>query len=173
MTEPLSITFDVDCSPEHAFDVWTSRIDTWWPRDHTVRQAVAVVLQRHLGGRIYERDADGVEHDWGEITAWEPPSRLAYSWHIGRSAGEATDVEIRFVAGDPGRRGSRSTRAVGNGSVRNPGRGATETGSAGTPCSPTSRKRSRGTTDGCRHEGRPLGSHDPARVVGVHDVSRR
>ena len=102
MTEPLSITFDVDCTPDHAFDVWTSRIDTWWPRDHTVHQAVAVVLQGHVGGRIYERDADGAEHDWGEVTAWDPPTRLAYTWHIGRSAHEATDVEIRFVAREPG-----------------------------------------------------------------------
>ena len=102
MTEPLSFTFDVGCSPEHAFDVWTSRIDSWWPPDHTVHRGVAVVLQGHLGGRIFERDADGVEHDWGEVTAWEPPSRLAYTWHIGRSAREATDVEIRFLASDEG-----------------------------------------------------------------------
>lgn len=98
MTEALRLTFDVDCSPEHAFDVWTSRIDTWWPRDHTAHQGVAVVLQQSIGGRIYERDADGVEHDWGRVTAWDPPSRLAYTWHIGSGADEATDVEIRFVA---------------------------------------------------------------------------
>lgn len=100
MTEALSFTFDVGCSPEHAFDMWTSRIDTWWPRDHTVHQAVAVVLQPGIGGRIYERDAEGVERDWGAVTAWEPPSRLAYTWHIGSDPGRATDVEIRFVAGD-------------------------------------------------------------------------
>lgn len=100
--QPLSFTFDVDCSPEHAFDVWTSRIDTWWPRDHTVHDAVAVVVQGRVGGRIYERGADGVEHEWGKVTAWEPPSRLAYTWHIGRDVGDATDVEIRFVAGDEG-----------------------------------------------------------------------
>lgn len=102
MTEALSFAFEVDCSPEHAFDVWTSRIDTWWPRDHTVGEAVAVVLQEGVGGRIFERDADGVERDWGKVTAWEPPSRLAYTWHIGRSTQDATDVEIRFLAGDEG-----------------------------------------------------------------------
>jgi len=78
----------------------TSRIDTWWPRDHTVHDAVAVVVQGRVGGRIYERGADGVEHEWGKVTAWEPPSRLAYTWHIGRDVGDATDVEIRFVVVD-------------------------------------------------------------------------
>jgi hypothetical protein len=102
MTEPLRFSFDVKCSPEHAFDVWASRINAWWPRDHTVGQAVAVILQEAVGGRIYERDAEGVEHDWGQVTAWDRPTRLGFTWHLGRSAEEATEVEIRFVAAGTG-----------------------------------------------------------------------
>jgi uncharacterized protein YndB with AHSA1/START domain len=101
MSESLRFAFDLNCAPEHAFDVWVNRIDTWWPRDHTVGPAETVVLQQSVGGRIYERDAEGVERDWGVVTAWERPSRLAYTWHLGRSANEATDVEIRFLAAGP------------------------------------------------------------------------
>ena len=36
MTSPLRIAFDVACPAEHAFTMWTSRIGTWWPPDHTV-----------------------------------------------------------------------------------------------------------------------------------------
>jgi uncharacterized protein YndB with AHSA1/START domain len=97
MSETLSFSFDVACAAEHAFDVWTSRIDTWWPRDHTIGDAASVVLQEGVGGRIFERGTDGVERDWGRVTQWEPPERLAYTWHLGRSADEATDVEVRFV----------------------------------------------------------------------------
>jgi hypothetical protein len=98
MIEPLKISFDVACSPDHAFTVWTSGIGTWWPPDHTVTgQAEEVVLQSGVGGRIFERTSDGVEHDWGIVTAWEPPVRLAYLWHIGRESADATQVEIRFV----------------------------------------------------------------------------
>jgi len=32
----------------------------------------------------------------GVVTAWEPPHRLAYRWHIATAPSEATDVEIRF-----------------------------------------------------------------------------
>ena len=57
-----------------------------------------MVLQDGVGGRIYERTGDGTEHDWGEVTVWQPPERLAYLWHLGRERADATEVEIRFVA---------------------------------------------------------------------------
>ena len=99
MTDPLRLSLDVACSVEHAFHVWTSRIDAWWPRDHTVTgQAELVALEGTVGGRIYERTPAGVEHDWGEVTVWKPPTRLAYLWHLSRDRTDATEVEIRFVA---------------------------------------------------------------------------
>jgi uncharacterized protein YndB with AHSA1/START domain len=100
MTDPLRLSFDVACSAEHAFSVWTSGIGTWWPPGHTVtgEDDISVVLQSGVGGRIYERTSDGVEHDWGEVTVWEPPTQLAYLWHLHHARADATEVEIRFVA---------------------------------------------------------------------------
>jgi uncharacterized protein YndB with AHSA1/START domain len=99
MTEPLRLSFEVECSPEHAFTVWTSAISSWWPRDHTVSGDPAeVVLQSGIGGRIYERAADGVEYDWGQVTHWDPPARLAYTWHLGQDRADATEVDIQFRA---------------------------------------------------------------------------
>jgi uncharacterized protein YndB with AHSA1/START domain len=106
MTEtPLRMTFDLACSREHAFDVWTRRIASWWPTEHTVtgRADAEVVLDGRVGGQIYERTPDGGRHLWGEVTAWEPPEALAYRWHIGRAPAAATDVSIRFVAVAAGR----------------------------------------------------------------------
>jgi hypothetical protein len=62
-----------------------------------------VVLEPGVGGRIYERTPAGVEHDWGEVTVWEPPIRLGYLWHLRRDRADATDVEIRFSDGGEGR----------------------------------------------------------------------
>ncbi len=99
MSAPLKLSFDVGCSPEHAFAVWTSGIGTWWPPDHTVtgQADLTVVLQEGVGGRIFERTTDGTEHDWGEVTVWEPPTQLSYLWHLRRDRSDATEVEIRFV----------------------------------------------------------------------------
>jgi uncharacterized protein YndB with AHSA1/START domain len=98
--EPLRWAFDVACPPHHAFRVWAADIATWWPADHTLTGAAdsTVVLEGRVGGRIFERTADGGEHDWGEVTAWEPPTRLAYLWFLRADRADATDVEIRFLA---------------------------------------------------------------------------
>jgi hypothetical protein len=96
--EPLVIDLVVECEPAHAFDVWTTRFGDWWPRAHSVSgDPAAIVLETRLGGRIYERLADGQEIEWGEVTAWEPPIRLGYLWHIRRDRADATDVELTFA----------------------------------------------------------------------------
>lgn len=101
MTEPLRLTFDVACSPEHAFEVWAARTSLWWPPDHTVSgdAGATVTIEPRAGGRIFERTPAGVEHDWGEVVDFQPPHRLAYRWHIGADRAEATDVEITFRGG--------------------------------------------------------------------------
>ena len=98
------MSFEVACSVEHAFEVWTSRIGTWWPRDHTVTGAAGleVVLEGGVGGRIYERTAEGVEHDWGQVTVWSPPRRLGYRWHLHSDPALATEVDVHFSPDGPG-----------------------------------------------------------------------
>ena len=99
MATPLRMSFEVACPAEHAFRVWTAGIGAWWPPDHTVTgRAARVVLEGGVGGRIYERTAEGVEHEWGEVTLWQPPARLGYLWYLGRDRADATEVEIRFLA---------------------------------------------------------------------------
>jgi hypothetical protein len=97
--EPLRLTFEIDCPTDHAFDVWTTRLSSWWPKGHSAsgNPDTVVTLQPHLGGRIFERTPDGTEIDWGEITTWNPPHRLGYLWHISRDRSDATNVELTFV----------------------------------------------------------------------------
>lgn len=104
MIPPLELSLPLDCSAEHAFATWTTRFGTWWPAGHSVSGApAAIVLEPRLGGRLFERTADGAEIEWGEITRWEPPTRLAYLWHIRREREQATEVAITFVADGPDR----------------------------------------------------------------------
>jgi hypothetical protein len=97
--DPLTLAFEVSCPVEHAFAVWTTRIATWWPADHTIsgQSDSQVILEPRPGGRIFERTPQGIEHLWGQVTVWEPPNRLGYRWHLGRDPVDATDVDIRFL----------------------------------------------------------------------------
>ena len=104
---PLRLSFEIKCPTEHAFEVWTTRLSSWWPKGHSAsgHPDTVVMLEPHLGGRIFERTPDGTEIDWGQITAWDPPHRLGYLWHIARDRRDATDVELTFVdLGDAGTR---------------------------------------------------------------------
>jgi uncharacterized protein YndB with AHSA1/START domain len=97
--EPIRLAFEVNCPAEHAFEVWTDRIARWWPADHSVtgEPDLTVILEGRAGGRIFERTHAGVEHEWGEVTVWEPPTRLGYTWHLRRDRADATEVEVRFL----------------------------------------------------------------------------
>jgi uncharacterized protein YndB with AHSA1/START domain len=97
--DPLRLSYEIRCSPEHAFEVWTTRVSTWWPKGHSAsgNPDTLVVLEPREGGRIFERTPDGSEIDWGQITLWNPPHKLGYAWHISRDRSDATDVELTFV----------------------------------------------------------------------------
>jgi uncharacterized protein YndB with AHSA1/START domain len=100
---PLVQGLTLACPPEHAFRVWAERTSLWWPASHSVSGSPeAVVFEPCAGGRIYERAPGGEEHDWGRVLAWEPPSRLVYSWHLRQDAADATEVEITFAAAGEG-----------------------------------------------------------------------
>ena len=97
--EPLELRFTVECSPEHAFEVWATRTSLWWPHGHSVSAdpGLTVTFEPRPGGRIFERTPDGTEHDWGEVLDWEPPRRLRYLWHLRFDRADATEVEIVFA----------------------------------------------------------------------------
>lgn len=92
---------------ERAFEVFTAELATWWPLEtYSVNEATArtVTLEGWPGGRVYETTASGAESIWGTVTAWEPPSRVAFTWHPGREPDTAQDVDVRFTEARAGTR---------------------------------------------------------------------
>jgi len=95
----------VPLSPADAFRLFTDEMATWWPlASHSVYQeaATGVVIEPRVGGRVYETTDDGRTSEWGIITAWQPGNRFAMSWHPGNEPGQATQVDIHFVAAAEG-----------------------------------------------------------------------
>jgi DNA-binding transcriptional ArsR family regulator len=99
--EPVVKTITVPGSPSQAFDLFTNRIDEWWPKlTHSVagERAARVLVEPGVGGRIYEITDEGLEHPWGEITVWEQDERIALTWHPGLPTAQSTSLDLGFQA---------------------------------------------------------------------------
>ena len=98
---PLRRSITVPWPADAAFRRFTAEIHSWWPmKSHSVGGAKTerVVLEGKVGGRIYEVDQGGAEHTWGTVNAWEPPARVAFTWHPGMPPETSQQIEVRFLA---------------------------------------------------------------------------
>ena len=106
---PIRKSVTVAAPPEKAFRRFTAEMSSGWPlASHSVgqRDAESVTMEGRPGGRIVERIRGGRECVWGTITAWEPPRRVAFTWHPGDDPARAQDVEVRFTPEGAGARPS-------------------------------------------------------------------
>jgi activator of Hsp90 ATPase-like protein len=92
-------------SVEHAFATYTGRIGEWWDPRYTANAGTlqSVMIEPRVGGRVYARHSDLGEHDWGEITVWEPGRRLVHTFSLAHGPQHPSEVAVEFVAA--GRRG--------------------------------------------------------------------
>jgi uncharacterized protein YndB with AHSA1/START domain len=98
---PIHKSLVVDCSVERAFDVFTRGISSWWPAaSYSIGgdAVTEIIIEERVGGRVFERDADGGEGEWGRVLAWDPPARVAMTWYPGHDPAEATELEVSFAA---------------------------------------------------------------------------
>jgi uncharacterized protein YndB with AHSA1/START domain len=92
-------TLHVAVPVERAWEVFTARLNDWWPvRSHSIAEdrVQELVLEGRAGGRMFERTVDGDEGYWGTVVAWEPPRRLVMSWHVNPERPEPTEWEVLF-----------------------------------------------------------------------------
>jgi uncharacterized protein YndB with AHSA1/START domain len=105
---PIRKSVTVKAAPARAFTLFTRDIARWWEKGRTIgaKPHVDIVFEPRAGGRWYERDEDGAECDWGEVLAWEPPSRLLLGWRLNSrfefDPNLLTEVELTFVAAKGG-----------------------------------------------------------------------
>ena len=87
----------VDADPARAFEVFTQEIGAWWPlADLSVFGAGGSVA--FTNDEIVETSPDGESAVWGSVHTWDPPERLAFSWHPGQDGARASSVSVSFVA---------------------------------------------------------------------------
>lgn len=108
---PVKKSIVIECSQAHAFDVFTTRTDQWWPKEHHIGNSPVVkdVLEPRKGGRWYSVHEDGSEITTGRMLEWDPPRRLVFSWEINgqwkpeTNLAFSSEVEVKFTAEGPER----------------------------------------------------------------------
>lgn len=96
---------------DRAFSVFTDGIASWWPPEHHILQAelAEMVFEPRVGGHVIDRGVDGSECRWARVLAYEPPTRVIFSWDISLSWQTETDpektseVEVSFTEEGPDR----------------------------------------------------------------------
>lgn len=98
---PVMRRLEVKADQQTAFETFTSRIGSWWPKEkYSVGGAkvASVVMENKLGGTIYEEWDDGERRPWGKVVVFDPHDRLVFTWHPGSDEGRATEVQVTFIA---------------------------------------------------------------------------
>jgi uncharacterized protein YndB with AHSA1/START domain len=95
----------VEAPIDHAFEVFTVGMGTWWPADHHILEGELkeMVFEPHVGGHIRDIATDGRESRWSRVLAYEPPTRVVFSWDINlqwqieTDPARCSEVEVRFT----------------------------------------------------------------------------
>jgi uncharacterized protein YndB with AHSA1/START domain len=96
----------VEAPIERAFRVFTEDFGRFKPREHNML-GVAIaktVFEPRVGGHIYDRGVDGSECRWARVLAYEPPTRVVFSWDISpqwqieTDLDKTSEVEVRFIS---------------------------------------------------------------------------
>lgn len=99
----------VNAPVERAFSLFTGRFGDFKPREHNLLAVpiAETVFEAQVGGFIYDRGVDGSVCRWARIRAYDPPTRVLFSWDIGptwqieQDHGKTSEVEVRFTAATP------------------------------------------------------------------------
>jgi uncharacterized protein YndB with AHSA1/START domain len=101
----------VDTPIDKAFRVFTEDFGRFKPAEHNLMGAeiAETVFEPRVGGHLYDRAVDGRECRWARVLAYDPPHRVVISWDISpmwqieTDPDKTSEVEVRFIAEDPGR----------------------------------------------------------------------
>jgi hypothetical protein len=96
---PVRQSVHVDCPIEDAFRLFTEAFAEWWPLEScsvSGDDAESCAIEPRVGGKVFERTRSGEQREWGSVTVWDPPDRLALTWHPATRRDGSQTVTVDF-----------------------------------------------------------------------------
>jgi hypothetical protein len=96
--DPITHEYVLRSDPESAFAVYTTEMGRWWdPRYSTSPNTFeSVTIEPWVGGRVYASHADLGQHDWGEVTLWQPDRRVVHTFTLAQDPDHPSEVSAVF-----------------------------------------------------------------------------
>lgn len=101
---PVRKSVIVDVNPAVAFEIFTSGIDTWWPKSHSMGGAPFKTsrIEPFEHGLWYAERQDGSDLSIARVLVWEQGRRVVFRWEITagwkHDATNPSELEINFIA---------------------------------------------------------------------------
>ena len=98
----------VEASQQTAFEVFTKKMDLWWPRTHHIGSSdmTEMVVEPHVNGRWYTKHTDGQEANIGYVLTYQPFDLFVLAWQINGDfkcdPNLVTEVVAEFIPEGPG-----------------------------------------------------------------------
>jgi hypothetical protein len=61
-----------------------------------------VTIEPWVGGRVYATHSDLGQHNWGQVTTWEPGHRVAHTFTLAQDPDDPSEVAALFKPGEQG-----------------------------------------------------------------------
>jgi uncharacterized protein YndB with AHSA1/START domain len=95
----------VNVGLERAFALFTDGFGDFKPAEHNLLAVpiARTVFEPRVGGHIVDHGTDGSECRWARVLAYEPPTRVVFSWDIGPTwqveldPANTSEVEVQFI----------------------------------------------------------------------------
>lgn len=98
--KPVSQSVRVPAAPARAFRAFATAMHTWWDPKLSANKSKSpiaeIVLEPRIGGRWYERGADGSECEWARVLDWRAGAAITVDWHP-----DGHSTRLRFVFESP------------------------------------------------------------------------
>jgi uncharacterized protein YndB with AHSA1/START domain len=95
----------VNVGLERAFALFTDGFGDFKPPEHNLLAVpiAQTVFEPRVGGHIVDQGTDGSECRWARILAYDPPTRVVFSWDLGPTwqveldPANTSEVEVQFT----------------------------------------------------------------------------